>query len=222
MINATYGYASFNVTSAENYPETSIDLYANYYDSEFRALTPIYFIDRLTLVPAELTNSYFIFENKDFAGPVFSQNVSVAKNANVTDFLASNASIVSSPLANVTSYQQTSGVELRVTAQASAPFVLILTEPYDKLWSAFVGDNEVKPRLIYGLVNGFMVNQTGTLNIRINYTLQNYLYFGIALSAASLSLCLLAMVLVWRKSRPKTLTSLKVTVAAPVPAQLLD
>jgi hypothetical protein len=222
MINATDGYASFNVTASLDYPETSIDLYANFYDGGYKPLTPIYFIDRLTLVPSQVTNRYFIFENKDFAGPVFSQNVNIASNANVTELLISNASIVSSPSANLTSYQQTGGDEFRITTQASAPFVLILTEPYDALWRAYIGNSEIKPTPIYGIVNGFLVNQTGVVNIRIYYTLQNYLYLGMALSATSLSVSLLAIVLVWRKSRRKLLTPPKTVVAMPIPAQLFD
>ena len=222
MINATSGYASFNVTSSLNFPDTSIDLYANFYDSSFRPLTPIYFIDRLTLVPSQITNRYIVFQNKDFAGPVFSQNVNVVSNANVTNLLNSNASIVSPLSANVTSYQSTSGVELRVTAEASSPFVLVLTEPYDRLWTAYVGNDEVKPTPIYGLVNGFLVNQTGTVNIRIYYTLQNYLYIGMGLSAASLSLLLVPIALIWRKNRRKIRSSPKSTVAVPIPAQLFD
>ena len=222
MINATSGYVSFNVTSSLNYPSTSIDLYANFYDGGYRPLTPIYFIDRLTLVPNQVTNRYFIFENTDFDGTVFSQNVNIANNANMTELLISNASIVSSPSANLTSYQQTSGVEARVTFQASAPFVMILTEPFDRLWRAYIGSSEIQPTPIYGLVNGFLVNQTGTLNIRVYYPLQTYLYVGMALSAASLSLFLLAIVLVWRKSRPKTTASLEKTLSVPVPTQLFD
>jgi hypothetical protein len=222
MINTTRGYASFNVDATPNYPETSIDLYANYYDSEYRPLTPIYFIDRLTLVPNQIINRYIIFENKDFAGPVFSQNPDLAKSGNVTKLLDSNASIVSSPSANVTSYVQTSGVEITATVSVSSPFVLVLTEPYDRLWRAHVGNVEVQPILIYGLVNGFFINQTGVLNIRIYYTLQNYLYLGAGLSATSYSLSLLAVVLLWRRNRRKILTQPETIVAEPIPAQMFD
>lgn len=223
MINATNGYVSFNVTASMNYPATSVDLYANYYDSEYRPLTPIYFIDRLTLVPNEIINRYIIFENKDFAGPVFSQNPDLANNGNVTELLSSNASIVSPPSANVTSYEQTSGVELTATVAVSSPFVLVLTEPYDGLWRAYVGNVEVQPIRIYGLVDGFLINQTGALNIRIYYTLQNYLYLGAGLSATSLSLSLVAVVLLWRRDRrKKILTQPETIVTVPIPAQMFD
>jgi len=223
MINTTSGYASFNVDASLNYPETSIDLYANYYDSEYRSLTPIYFIDRLTLVPSEITNRYIIFENKDFAGPVFSQNLDLANNGNLTELLSSNASIVSPPSANVTSYGQISGVELTATVAVSSPFVLVLTEPYDGLWRAYVGNVEVQPIRIYGLVDGFLINQTGALNIRIYYTLQNYLYLGAGLSATSLSLSLVAVVLLWRRDRrKKILTQPETIVTVPIPAQMFD
>ncbi len=220
MINVTSGYASFNVTASLNYPETSIDLYANFYDSGFRPLTPIYFIDRLTLIPSQITNRYIIFQNRDFAGPVFSHSVNIANNANVTDLLDSNTSISSPASANVTSYHQTSGVELSVITQSTAPFILILTEPYDTLWRANIGNNELKPVLIYGLVNGFMVNHTGTVNIKIYYTLQNYLYLGLGISATSLSFLLVAMALIWRKRKRKIRSSAKSVVEVPIPAQL--
>jgi hypothetical protein len=222
MINQTNGFVSFNITTSLNYPDTTVDLYANYYDGGFRPLTPIYFIARLSLVPSQVTNRYFIFENTDFDGPVFSQDPSLANKSNMTLFLANNSGIVSYPSAVLTGYQHTSAVEFRVTAQASTPFVLILTEPYDGLWRAYLGNNEIRPTPIYGIVNGFLVSQTGTLNIRIYYPLQTYLYLGVGLSVASLALCVLAVVLVEKRSRQKSLTSAKTTVEVPVPGQLLD
>ena len=218
LINNTSGFASFLVdASLTNYPGTSIDLYANYYDSEYKPLTPLYFVDRLNLVPNEVINRYIIFENKDFLGAVFPQKPNVINNGNVTDLVNSNASTI--PLsANITGFEQASSVELRVSIQASSPFVLVLTEPYDRLWRAYIGNSEVKPTPIYGLVNGFLVNQTGALNIRIYYTLQNYLYLGIGVSAASLSF-FLAIVLIRRRNRIEVPTSPKVLLAVPSPAQ---
>jgi len=136
--------------------------------------------------------------------------------------LSNNASIVSPPSANVTSYEQTSEVELTATVAVSSPFVLVLTEPYDGLWRAYVGNVEVHPMLIYGLVDGFLIYQTGVLNIRIYYTLQNYLYLGAGLSATSLSLSLLAVVLMWRRNRRKILSKPEAIVTVHVPAQRFD
>ena len=218
MINATDGYASFDVAASLNYPDTSIDLYGNYYDGSFRSLTPLFFIDRLTLVPDYVVNRYFIFENKGFMGPAFSQNVTVAGYAKVTDLLNDNSSVVSSPSAKVTNLQM-SGTELGLTVDASSPFLLVLTEPYDRLWRAYVGNVELKPVPVYGLVNGFLVDQTGVLSVRVDYALQNYFYLGTALSFTSLSLLLLVLVLVWRKERRRTLASTEIPVAVPIPAQ---
>ena len=222
QINGTAGFASFIVDVPSNVLGTSIDLYANYYDGGYKQLTPVYFIDRLTLIPNQITNHYIIFENKDFVGTVFSQNPDVISNANATALLDGSGGIIPSSSANVTSYEQTSQVELRVSAQVSSPFVLVFTEPYDGLWRAYIGNSEIKPMLIYGLVNGFFVNQTGAVNIRIYYTLQNYLYLGIALSLASLSFSLIVLVLVGKKNRRKIPTSLKTSVVVPIPAQLFD
>jgi len=136
--------------------------------------------------------------------------------------LKSNTSIVSFPFAEVTSFEQTSEVELRVSTKSSVPFVLVLTEPYDRLWRAYIGSDVVKPIPIYGLANGFLVNETGTVSIRIYYTLQDYLYFGIVLSVASFFFALAAIVLVWRKTRRKILTSPKTIEPVPIPAQPFD
>jgi len=223
QVSNTTGFASFLVdTPLGNYPRTSIDLYANYYDSEYRQLTPLYFISRLVLVPNQITNRYVILENRAFAGAVFPQNLNVMSNSNITDLLKSNTSIVSFPFAEVTSFEQTSEVELRVSTKSSVPFVLVLTEPYDRLWRAYIGSDVVKPIPIYGLANGFLVNETGTVSIRIYYTLQDYLYFGIVLSVASFSVALSAIILAWRKTRRKILTSPKTIEPVPIPAQPFD
>jgi len=106
-----------------------------------------------------------------------------------------------------------------LTVDASSPFLLVLTEPYDRLWRAYVGNVELKPVPVYGLVNGFLVDQTGVLSVRVDYALQNYFYLGTALSFTSLSLLLLVLVLVWRKERRRTLASTEIPVAVPIPAQ---
>ena len=80
----------------------------------------------------------------------------------------------------------------------------------------------VKPIPIYGLANGFLVNETGTVSIRIYYTLQDYVYFGIVLSVASFSVALSAIILAWRKTRRKILTSPKTIEPVPIPAQPFD
>jgi hypothetical protein len=216
MINSTDGYASFDVAASLNYPYTSIDLYGNYYDGSFRALTPLFFIDRLTLVPDYVVNHYVIFENTGFIAPAFSQNVTVAAYTNTTELLNSTASIVSSPAAKVTNLQ-TSGTELELTVEASSPFLLLLTEPYDRLWRAYVGTLELQPIPVYGLVNGFVLDQTGLLRIRVDYTLQNYFYLGTALSLTSLSLLLLVLVFSLRNRRRKIPALAETIVAAPNP-----
>jgi hypothetical protein len=204
MTSGTGGNASFLVEAPRYFPENSIDVYANFYDGSYRQISPLYFVARLKLVPDQMSNKYVVFGNSDFAGSVFSQSVGVINSKNSTELLRNNATISSSPSATITRYGQVSGVEWRVTADASAPFVLILTEPYDSLWRAYIGDREIKPTPIYGLVNGFLVDQVGTVSLRIYYTLQNYLTLGMITSVVSVLVSLVALTFESRKSRRTT------------------
>jgi hypothetical protein len=206
----TTGSASFTgIQVPLKYPETSIDLYANFYDGSYRPLTPLYFVARLTLIPNQITNQFVVFENRDFIDPIFAQNLNVTSSPTTPGPILGNGTTISFLQANITGYEQVSGVDYRVTVKASAPFVLILAEPYDKLWRAYIGDSELEPTPVYGLANGFLVNQTGAISIRIYYTLQNYLNLGIEISVGSLSFSLIATLFLWRRNARKIVQSSK-------------
>jgi hypothetical protein len=85
----------------------------------------------------------------------------------------------------VLSYRKVNPTYWEVVINASKPFVLVFTEPYDRLWRAYINGKELKPIPIFGLVNGFVVNETGIIHIRIYYTLQTYYLIGIAASAGT-------------------------------------
>jgi uncharacterized membrane protein YfhO len=82
-------------------------------------------------------------------------------------------------------YKRISPVEWEVTVNASSLFVLVFTEPYDRLWRAYVNGKEVEPIMLYGMVNGFPINETGILRIKIYYTLQTYYNIGLLTSGIS-------------------------------------
>jgi hypothetical protein len=94
-------------------------------------------------------------------------------------------------------YKQISPVEWEVTVNASSPFVLVFTEPYDRLWRAYVNSKEVEPIMLYGMVNGFPIIETGILHIRIYYTLQTY--YNIGLFTSCISFVILAFLYIYRK-----------------------
>jgi hypothetical protein len=190
MINDTCGYAVFKVKVPYAYPGTAIDVYANFYDGSFRPLTPSYFVARLLVSPKEVNIPFIVFENEEYSGPVYIQS-SVSEGANDT------LQVFKTGVACLLNYKQISPVEWEVTVNASSPFVLVFTEPYDRLWRAYVNGKEVEPIMLYGMVNGFPIIETGILHIRIYYTLQTY--YNIGLFTSCISFITLAFLCIYRK-----------------------
>jgi hypothetical protein len=178
MINNTCGYAVFKVKVPYTYPGTAVDVYANFYDGSFRPLTPSYFVARLLVSPREVNIPFIVFENEEYSGPVYVQS-SVSEGANDT------LQVLKTGVACLLNYKQISPVEWEVTVNASNSFVLVFTEPYDRLWRAYVNGKEVEPMMLCGMVNGFPINETGILHIRIYYILQMYYNVGLFTSGIS-------------------------------------
>ncbi|MEM3829242.1 MAG: hypothetical protein QXP36_08535, partial [Conexivisphaerales archaeon] len=57
--------------------------------------------------------------------------------------------------------------------------------PYDRLWRAYVNGKEVESTPLYGMVNGFQINDTGIIHIKLYYTLQTYYTIGLMVSLMS-------------------------------------
>ncbi len=180
----------FSTIVRDAYLGTAIDIYANFYDGGFKPLTPSYFIARLYISPKEITVPFIIFQNENYKGPIYIAPSPIP----IYDSDPNNLSDIEQfDRATIIDYKWLSPVEWEVTVNASSPFILVFTEPYDKLWRAYVGNNEIKPTPIYNMVNGFAINQTGIIKIRLYYTLQSYFNFGVLVSlSGALFLALLA------------------------------
>jgi hypothetical protein len=103
--------------------------------------------------------------------------------------------------ASLLSSRQVSPVEWEVVVNASSPFALVFTEPYDRLWRAYVNGKEVEPVALYGMVNGFPISETGILHIRIYYTLQTY--FNVGLLTSGLSFAVLVSLCIYQSASRK-------------------
>jgi len=77
MISETEGYAVFKVRVPKNYPGTSIDVYANFYDGSFKPLTPSYFVARLPVVPTEVVIPFIVFQNDKYNGATYAGNLAL-------------------------------------------------------------------------------------------------------------------------------------------------
>jgi hypothetical protein len=67
--------------------------------------------------------------------------------------------------------------EISVSAERR-PFMITLDRPYDNLWSAFVNGTEYSSLMLYPSINGFYIDDTGFLDITIEYKPQRWFIQG--------------------------------------------
>jgi hypothetical protein len=81
------------------------------------------------------------------------------------------------------SYEKIDPTRYRVRVRAEHPFVLALAESYDPLWEASGPDQRVSSVPLYGVINAFYLNKTGTYEIIVQYQAQQWARFGTLLSS---------------------------------------
>ena len=94
----------------------------------------------------------------------------------------------------------------KVKVNATKPFMLIFTETFNPLWEARVyKDGRLVERIrsvpVYGVINGFWINETGNLTIVIRYVPQDWFELGLKISATTFALCVFYLVWDWRRGR---------------------
>ena len=87
----------------------------------------------------------------------------------------------------------------RAEVEAKKPFMLVFAEAYDPLWEARVYKNgelveRVRSVPVYGVINGFWINETGNLTVVIRYVPQDWFELGLKISAATFALCVFYLV----------------------------
>lgn len=159
--NETDGILEFPLIINERYNGNAIDVYIDFYGSAFTRVTPLIYIGRFKVEPDYIQINVTVFENLGYKGSLFVNPTEAGK---------------------VIYYKRISPVEWEVIINASEPFILTFTEPYDRLWRAYVDGEAIDSIPLYGLVNGFVINKTGIIHIKIYYTLQTYYVAGMLVS----------------------------------------
>ncbi|MEM2335688.1 MAG: hypothetical protein QXZ64_05100, partial [Candidatus Bathyarchaeia archaeon] len=88
-----------------------------------------------------------------------------------------------------------------VKVNATEPFMLSFAESYDPLWFAYVNGERIQSIPLYGVINGFWINQTGLLEISIEYEPQKWFYMGSIISVSTLIACITYLVYDWIKKK---------------------
>jgi len=81
--------------------------------------------------------------------------------------------------------------------------MLVFTEAYDPLWVAYVNGEKINSIPLYGVINGFWINQTGQLTITIEYEPQRWFNHPTATALITLGTCLTETALIFLTAQPK-------------------
>ncbi len=108
--------------------------------------------------------------------------------------------------AKVIDYKRIDPTLWRAEIVAKKPFMLVFAKAYDPLWEARVyKDGRLVERVrsdpVYGVINGFWINETGNLTIAIRYVPQDWFELGLKISATTFALCVFYLVWDWRRGR---------------------
>ena len=105
--------------------------------------------------------------------------------------------------ASVVNYQKINPTKYQVTVDSSTPFMLSFAEAYDPLWVAYVDGERVASVPLFSLINGFQINQTGILEITVEYAPQEWFYYGSLISATTIIAALIYLAYGWTKKRKR-------------------
>jgi len=83
-----------------------------------------------------------------------------------------------------------------VDIKATEPFLLSFAETYDPLWEARIYENYekkeiIKPIRLYGIMNGYWINQTGDLKVEVRYAPQDTFELTMLVSVATFFFCII-------------------------------
>jgi hypothetical protein len=91
-------------------------------------------------------------------------------------------------------YQEINPTEYTVSINASQPYFLVFSEPYDKNWVAYVDGQQLSDKFHFianGNANAWYVNKTGTYTVTLEFWPQKLFYVGSAISITTLISCII-------------------------------
>jgi len=108
--------------------------------------------------------------------------------------------------AQIIDYVKVNPTLWQVRVEAKSPFMLGFVASFDPLWEARIYRdgkliNKVRSIPIYGVINGFWIDETGSLTIIIRYTPQDWFELGLRLSSIIFVICIFCLIWDWRKDR---------------------
>ena len=84
---------------------------------------------------------------------------------------------------------------------ATKPFMLSFAESYDPLWVARTNGQKTSSIPLYSVINGFWIEETGIIDITIEYEPQRWFYMGSTISFTTLIACAIYLTHDWTKNK---------------------
>lgn len=103
--------------------------------------------------------------------------------------------------ARVVEYEKLSPTRYRATVTADQPFMLTFAETYHPLWVANVNGREYQGVPVNSIGSGFWIEDTGELEIIIEFKPQSWFYYGVIISFISIAGALAFLLWNWRRKR---------------------
>ena len=130
------------------------------------------------------------------------------KSADMTEYRENirNLFSFSSPAVKLAEFKNIDPTKYILTIKnATRSFTVSLAEAYDPLWTAYIESDENKSNFrtnshpLYGVVNGFNINKTGSYDLALEYQPQNWFVQGLVVSVLSIILMLIVTILYFKK-----------------------
>jgi hypothetical protein len=87
----------------------------------------------------------------------------------------------------ILNYEKIDATKYKVTITSTEPFTLVFNEAYDDFWIAHIdGIGDVESLPIYGMLNGFYINKTGTFTITLEYKPEQWFNIGAGITVLSI------------------------------------
>lgn len=103
--------------------------------------------------------------------------------------------------AAILNFEKANPTKMTATINATQPFILAISEALDQSWAAHVNGKEIQPTSLYLGLKGFYINQTGLLDITIEYAPERWFFYGSMISLTTFLMITAYLIIICAKTR---------------------
>ncbi|MGQ9507364.1 MAG: hypothetical protein ACUVTB_05845 [Candidatus Bathycorpusculaceae bacterium] len=144
--------------------------------------------------------------SQPFPNLVWVDNVQILGSTTILNATGLNLifpNITQNQPATILTYQRINPTKITATVNAAQPFILAISEALDSSWTAYANGKQYKPVSLYLGLKGFQINDTGLLEITIEYEPQRWFFYGSIISLSTFLICM--AYLTYSYTKPKRL-----------------